>query len=192
MTNESSFKKYGQPIIVLVVICLVVTTALAAVYAVAAPIIAKNEKEAADKARTSLLAEADSFSLYDGELWASDDGKVEIEEVYVADNGAGMVLTVVTKSFGGGLTEMVGIDATGVITGVTVTKHADTPGVGDKAQAPEHLAQYEGKTEILSTAAKGSSQEGITYITGASVSSNAIHYGVYGAMQQFQLMGGVQ
>ena len=45
MKNNNTFKEYVAPILVLVVICLVVTAALAAVYGVANPIIIENDKK---------------------------------------------------------------------------------------------------------------------------------------------------
>ncbi len=187
--KNNTYKKYVAPIVVLVGICLVVTAALAFTYGVADPIIKANEKKAADEARQELLAEADGFKAYDGELYKSNDGKVEVAEYYIADNGAGAVVTVNTKSFGGTLVEMIGIDKDGKITGVKVTSHSDTPGLGTKAQAPSHLGQYKGLDKLESTSAKD--DPSINHVTGATVSSNAIHYGVYGALEQFK-MGGVQ
>ena len=190
MKNNDTFKKYVAPIIVLVGICLVITAALAATYGVAHPIIVENTKKAADKTRQELLKDADKFTEYDGKLVKSDDGKVEIKDCYIADNKVGVVVTVDTKSFGGTLTEMVGIDEKGEITGVKVTAHSDTPGLGTKAQAPSHLDQYKGLKELQSTSCKDDAQ--VKHITGATISSNAIHYGVYCALQQYQEMGGVQ
>ncbi len=188
MKNDTAFKKYAAPIIVLVGICLVISAALAATYSVANPIIIANAKAAADAARQELLPAADSFSNYDGDLWVSDDGKVEVQEVAVADNGSGMVMTVSTTSFGGELIEMVGIDAEGKLTGVKISSHGDTPGVGTKAMQEGHLSQYLGLSELTSSAAK--TDPAVNHVSGASVSSNGIHYGIYGALQQFQMMGG--
>ncbi len=190
MKNNNTFKEYVAPIVVLVAICLVITAALAATYGVTNPIIEKNAKDAADKARMELLSDADSFTEFDGELAVSDPGKVYAQECYIADNGSGMVVTVVTKSFGGLLTEMVGIDADGKITGVKVTAHGDTPGLGTKAHAEGHLAQYIGKSsdEITTTSAKA--EPAINHISGATISSNAVHYGVYCALEQYKIVGG--
>ena len=174
MKNNNTFKMYIAPVIVLVCICLVVTAALAATYGVTQPIIDKNTKASADAARQELLPDADSFTA----------------ECYVADNGSGMVVTVQSSSFGGLLTEMIGIDKDGAITGVQVTAHDDTPGLGTKAQTPEHLGQYVGLTELQSTSAKDDSS--VNYITGATISSNAVHYGVYCALEQYKALGGVQ
>ena len=191
MKNNNTFKMYIAPVIVLVCICLVVTAALAATYGVTQPIIDKNTKASADAARQELLPDADSFTAVDSsELVVLEEGKVFATECYVADNGSGMVVTVQSSSFGGLLTEMIGIDKDGAITGVQVTAHDDTPGLGTKAQTPEHLGQYVGLTELQSTSAKDDSS--VNYITGATISSNAVHYGVYSALEQYKALGGVQ
>lgn len=190
MKNNSTFSKYVAPIVVLVAICLVITAALAATYGVAKPIIDENAIKKANEARAELLPAADTFTEYTGELTVEEKDKVYVQDCYVADNGSGMVITVVTKSFGGALTEMIGIDSNGAITGVKVTDHADTPGLGTKAHDPKHLKQYQGLTELTSTSAKDDAS--VTHITGATISSNAVHYGIYCALDQYKAMGGVQ
>ena len=99
-----------------------------------------------------------------------------------------MVVTVKTKSFGGLLTEMIGLDADGNITGVKVTAHGDTPGLGTKAHDPGYLAQYAGLNSYTATSAKADA--GVTHVTGATVSSDAVHYGVCAALEQYKLVGG--
>jgi electron transport complex protein RnfG len=88
------------------------------------------------------------------------------------------------------LTAMIGIDKDGAITGVKVTDHADAPGVGTKAHDAGHLSQYEGLTELTSDQVKSDSS--VQHVTGASVSSGAIHKAVYCALAQFDAMGGVK
>ena len=190
MENKTSaFKEYISPILVLVIICFVTTFLLAFTYGVTAPIIAENTAKAASEARMELLPEGDSFSDAGADLYVLEEGKVYATEVYTADNGAGMVVTVKTNSYGGMLTAMVGINSNGEITGVKVTDHADTPGVGTKAHAAEHLSQYEGLTELGSDVVK--SDPSVQHVTGASVSSGAVHKAVYCALEQYKAMGGV-
>jgi electron transport complex protein RnfG len=190
MENKTSaFKEYISPILVLVIICFVTTFLLAFTYGVTAPIIAENTAKAASEARMELLPEGDNFSDAGADLFVLEEGKVYATEVYTADNGAGMVVTVKTNSYGGVLTAMVGINSNGEITGVKVTDHADTPGVGTKAHAAEHLSQYEGLTELGSDDVK--SDPSVQHVTGASVSSGAVHKAVYCALEQYKAMGGV-
>ena len=192
MENKTSaFKEYINPILVLVLICFVTTFLLAFTHSITAPIIKANAEKAASEARMELLPDADNFTDAGAELYVLEEKKVYATEVYTADNGAGMVVTVVTNSYGGALTAMVGIDKDGAVTGVKVTDHADTPGVGTKAQAEGHLAQYVGHTELGSDVIKAHADD-MVEVTGASVSSGAIHKAVYCALEQYKAMGGVK
>ena len=85
---------------------------------------------------------------------------------------------------------MVGVDNKGEVTGVEVTNHSDTPGLGTKDFEPSYLKQYKGLTKLNSTSVKDDGQ--IKYISGASVSGSAVHYGVYAALEQYKTMGGVK
>ena len=166
--KSNKFKEYIAPTLVLVVICLVITGALAYINSITAPIIEQNSIKAADEARAELLPSADSFTAYDGDLVVLEADKVFVTDCYIADNDTGMVVTVKSKSFGGLLTEMVGIDTDGAITGVKVTAHGDTPGLGTKAQDDTN----------------------VTHVSGATISSNAVHYGVCAALEQYKEVGG--
>ena len=111
-----------------------------------------------------------------------------MEDCYIANDG-GMVVTVKSASFGGLLTEMVGIDANGAITGVKVTAHNDTKGLGTKAHDSTYLEQYKGLTE-LANADSIKSDSAVTYISGATISSNGVYQGVCAALEQFKAVGG--
>ena len=188
MKNNKTFQDIIAPIVVLVAIAFVATAALAVTYGITKPIIDENTAKAADETRTLLLADADSFTAYDGDLVVVEEGKVFVTDCYVADNGAGMVATIQSKSFGGLLTMMVGIDADGAVTGISITDHADTPGLGTKDFEASHLDQYKGLTEVTQPIKKDAN---VKYISGATVSGNAVHQGVGAALQQFEAMGGV-
>ena len=180
--KSNKFREYIAPSLVLVVICLVITGALAYINSITAPIIEQNSIKAADEARAELLPSADSFTAYDGDLVVLEADKVFVTECYIADNDTGMVVTVKSKSFGGLLTEMVGI------TGVKVTAHADTPGLGTKAQEPSYLEQYVGLDSYSAFTAKDDTN--VTHVSGATISSNAVHYGVCAALEQYKEVGG--
>ncbi len=190
--ENSTFKEYIKPALVLVVICLVVSFALTQTYAITKPIIEQNAAKAADEARALVLPDGDSFTAYDGKL---NDG---ILDYYIADNKAGVAVTSTAKSFGGTIKVMVGIDAEGAITGVTVTAHSDTPGLGTKAMTVEYLSQYNGKTaaDVIPDMANIGQDNikknaNLDAITGATISSNGIYHSVQGALAQFEAAGGV-
>ena len=192
MENKSNaFSDFIKPILVLVAICFVTTFLLAFTYGVTAPIIAANTEAAASEARTILLEDAKGeFEDAGANLVEYEPGKVYVVDCYKATNGAGIVVTVKSNSYGGLLTAMVGINKDGNITGIKISDHADTPGVGTKAQDPAHLGQYIGKSELGSDNIKAHADD-VVEVTGASVSSGAIHKAVYCALKQFKEMGGV-
>lgn len=188
--ENSTFKEYIYPVLILTIIAFVVTLLLAITNNVTSGVIAAKALEEANATRQELLPDADSFTQQElTDTFSSSDGKATVTEYWTADNGSGVVETIVTSSFGGDLTMMVGIGSDGAITGVSVTDSSDTPGVGSKDADPDYLSQYQGLTELTSENVKGGD---ISYISGASVSGQAIHDGVYAALQAYAAMGGGQ
>ena len=121
--------KMMKPIIVLTVICLIASGALALTNSkTAGPIKKVNEK---------ILKEAEKEVLPDGK---------------------GKAVQGTAKSFGGDLTVMVGIGEDGKIIGVKVPEHADTPGLGTKAHDAEYLKQYAGISELKAAKIKEDKQ----------------------------------
>jgi electron transport complex protein RnfG len=188
--NDSKFNNFGKPIIVLVVICLVVTYALAVTYGITKPIIDENNLKASNETKAELLpeAEGDFKNVAQKDLVVLEENKVYVTEASVANNGAGAVITVDSNSYGGILTAMIGIDKDGAITKVKVTSADDTPGVGTKAQASSHLKQYHGLTKLGNIEIKDDPT--VQHVTGASISSEAIHKAVYCALKQYHKLGG--
>jgi Na+-translocating ferredoxin:NAD+ oxidoreductase subunit G len=183
--KNSNRNEMITPTLVLVLICLVITAALAVTYQVTKPIIEEINIKNANIARGEVLPEgAGGFSMMDVELVEG------VVDVYKADNGAGMTITVMDKGYGGKLTAIVGINPEGEITGLKVTKHSETPGLGTKAMAQEYLYQYVGKVAITRTNETGESQ--IDGITGATLTSNAIYRATETALAQYELIGGAK
>lgn len=188
-TKNNSFQEFVKPVLVLVIICFVVTLALAVTYGITKPIIDENTLKTANEARNELLPAAEGgFEEYTGNLYVLEEKKVYVSEVYTATNGSGIVATVLSNSYGGMLTAMVGVDKDGAITNVKITSHSDTAGVGTKAQTASHLGQYTGLKQLGNENIKSDST--VAYVSGASVSSGAIHKAVYAALEQFNSMGG--
>ena len=188
--NNSAFSNFVSPILVLVLICFVVTFALAMAYGVTKPIIDKNNLKESNKAKSELIPEAHGeFENYDGKLVVVQKNKIYATEASKAVNGSGVVVTVSSNSYGGALTAMVGIDNKGKITKVLVMSAQDTPGIGTKAQDPKHLEQYKGLNDLGSETIKDAKSK-VKHITGASISSQAIHEAVFCGLKQYKAMGG--
>lgn len=171
------------PTLVLFTICLVITAALAITYQVTKPIIEEINIKNANLARGEVMAQAEgAFSQVDMDL---NDGVVEL---YKADNNTGYVLTSLDKGFGGTMTIMVGLEDDGSITGVKVTAHSETPGLGTKAMTVDYLSQYNG--EISVTRSNETDKTQIDAVTGATVTSDAVFRAVEKSLEQFKQIGG--
>lgn len=127
------------------------------------------------KARTSVLEEATDFE----EMPVKGDEEFkEVSSVYkgiVGSETVGYTITLDTQAFSPNLKLTVGIDTEGVVTGVTVDSHEETPGLGDNATKPEFLAQFEhvdGPYVVVKapTGAKGE----VNAITGATITTEGI------------------
>ena len=167
----NNWNRIGKPIVVLSLICVIVTGALAATNEVTAPIITEATIAAENAARAEVLPEADSFSPVDG-----------VSAVYTADNGAGAVITASAKGYGGDVVIMVGINADGNIEAITVTQQEETKGIGSNVvDNPEYLAQYNG----LSAAEPLVLNEDVDARTSATVSSTAVINAVNAAIEAY-------
>lgn len=167
-------KEFVMPVVVLAVICLVVSAALAFTNDKTAPIIEENARKAAEAARTEMLPGADSFTeLRISELPSS------VSEAYKADNGAGYVIMLETKGYGGVISLICGIDGNGVITDCKALDHSETKGLGSKITDDDFRGQFAGKDSALS---------GVETISGASISSGAYINAIRDAFAAYEII----
>lgn len=160
------------PVIVLTVICMVITGALALTEQATTPIIQKAEAEAAEQAKKEVLPAADSFE----EL--STEGMPEsITSAFKAKNGEGAVFFMTVKGYGGKMNLICGIGSDGKIKGTKTLSHSETAGLGEKTAKREYQSQYDGKDESL---------EGVDHIAGATISSKAFKGAVEDAFKAFK------
>lgn len=117
-------KKNLSSVIVLTVICLVVSAALAAVNYVTAPIIEANNNAAANDALLVVMPDGGTFT----ELNMADYTlPATVTNVYEASNG-GYVIRLVTSGYSSGLTIMCGVSADGTVTGAVCLASGETLG----------------------------------------------------------------
>ena len=133
--------------------------ALALTYSVTNPIIQEANAAAAEAARQEVLPGSAGFEEVTGDF---GEGVVS---VYRATDGKGYVVTAETNGYGGNYQTVVGIDSEGKIVNLTVMEQNETPGLGTKTAERDHLDQYIGKDSSL---------EGVTAISGSTISSNAL------------------
>lgn len=167
-----------KPIVVLVVICLVASAALAGVNQVTAPIIAEQQQAAANEAYLVVLPDADGFEEI------TDFQTSNVQTVMKATNGAGWVIKASAKGYGGDVPVVVGFDAEGAIVGIQFLDNAESPGYGQKlvdgsAEGVAFVQQFVGMAEapVVGT--------NIDAISGATVSSKAAASAVTTAINCF-------
>lgn len=120
---------------------------------------------------------------YDGSL-SSD-----IRDIYtVRINGetVGYCVNVIGKGFGGDIDLMVGYQPDKSIRGVSIVSHGETPGVGSKVGNVTHLSQYNGLSGELTISKRGDAD--ITAISGATISSKAVHEAILRASEALALV----
>ena len=175
----SNWNKIFKPIVVLCVICIVMTGALAATNGVTAPIIEAATIAAQNAARTELLPEADSFTKVEGLAVEN------VVEAYTADNGTGTVVTSTSKGYGGTMTVMVAFTPEGTIKQIKVTEQGETQGIGSKVAGDASFwTRYEGleaKELVLGT--------DVDALSGATVSSKALTNAVNAAIAGYNAIG---
>lgn len=121
-------------------------------------------------------------------LAASADAESGLEAIYSASTG-GYAVEVTPTGFGGAIDMIVGIDAEGNVTGISVISHAETAGIGTKIAADKPnkngvgvLSQFIGRSAgegNLFTVNSGSNQ--VDAISGATVTTKAVTRGVNAA-----------
>ena len=169
-----------RPAIVLLLIAGVAAALLGAVSEITkAPIAAQEEKTLNDGMK-AVMPEAGSFELVETELTGT------ITAVYAADNG-GYVITTAPGGFGGAVNTMVGIGPDGVVTGLRVTGHSETPGLGAKSTEPAFYEQFTGVSGSVSVTKDGGQ---IVPITSSTITSRAVCAGAQEALDWFAANGG--
>ena len=185
---------------ILMVICAIVAALLGVVNGVTADKIAAIQ---AQKLQASLQvvfpgAEFTEVEVTDdlSALAASPNAESGLEAIYAASTG-GYAVEVTPTGFGGSIDMIVGIDADGNVTGVSVISHAETAGIGTKIVADKPnkngvgvLTQFIGRGAgegNLFTVNSGSNE--VDAISGATVTTKAITRGVNAASLVAEQLG---
>ena len=131
-----------------------------------------------------VLPDADSF----GEVTTLDSGISYCIATDKDGKQAGYVFTAGAKGYGGTVSVMVGMDNEGVITGIEILSHSETPGLGMNATTPEFKGQYADKLvdSFVVNKAGASADNEISAISGATITSNAVTDAVNAAIEYFK------
>lgn len=154
---------------ILGITCLAATLVLAFTYEITKPKIDEQMRREESAALKTILPEADSFN-------AKKAGDIEYFEALKGGVLAGYCIKVTGSGYGGYMRIIVGIDPGGIIKGVRILEHQETPGLGSKVnevrqgeKGPYFLEQFKGKSAKTVAVRKN-----IDAITGATISSMAV------------------
>lgn len=186
--------------VTLFVTCVVVAACLGGVNAITQEKIEAINKEKTEIAMKAVVADPDNTSFSD-KLTLTDEmvaaaGSVTLDSVYEAQVGgqpAGYAIKVVSSGSQGKIEMMVGVDAEGTVTGVSIVKNSETSGIGSKvmtnmptANGIGVLSQFEGKSAADGTLTVGAN---VDAISGATVSTRGVTNGVNAALAVAGVLG---
>jgi len=152
-------KDFVAPILVLSLICLVISGALAMMDSVTSPMIGAAAAERTELAMASIIPEATGFERLDNEGFPR-----VIKEVYRTENNVGYIFIVAVNGFSGDIRIICGVDPGGSIISTSTLQHTETKGIGTILDEPAFLGQFDGKDSRL---------EGVSTVTGATISTKA-------------------
>ena len=88
--------------------------------------------------------------------------------------------------YSGAIEIMVGVDPQGVVTGVAILHHAETPGLGDRIATPAWLAQFRGRGLDDTDWRVKKDGGGFDQLTGATISPRAVVRAVRDGLEFFR------
>jgi len=169
-------KDFVMPILVLSLICLVISGALAFTDSVTRPVIAEAAALRTESVRLEIIPQATGFEII------KMDGLPEtVVGVYRTVNDAGYIFMVVSSGYGGDIHLICGVNMDGKIIHCTTLAHSETQGMGSRITEREYEDQYIGMSGDL---------DEISAVSGATISSQAYVNGIKDALTAFELVKG--
>jgi electron transport complex protein RnfG len=161
---------------------------LAFVYTGTSAIIEQRQVADLQAAQKEIFPDADTFEpITDIE---SPDASVTIQNAYKAIRGGepvGVVLRLSRASYGGPIIILTGVSVDGIITGVKIMEHSDTPGLGANAASPSYFVDRDNKITFYGQFAGKSVHEpfevkgDVAAITASTITSRAVALAVKAA-----------
>lgn len=181
--------------VTLLVTCVVVAAALGGVDAITKDKIAAINWENTVTAMKAVVADpdntdfSDAMENTDAMVTAATNAGATLDSVYevlVGGENAGYAIKVVASGSQGSIEMMVGVDANGAVTGVSIVDNSETAGIGSKVMSNEALSNGTGVLDqfIGKSAADGTLTVGtnVDAISGATVSTKGVTTGVNAAL----------
>lgn len=167
-------KEYRKLILTLCALTAAAALLLSVVNALtAAPIAARLET----KRRTAMEVVAPGATVFSQVKF--DPARVtDMYAAYQGEKLLGYCVELNADGFTGPIDMLVGVSATGKVTGVSILKHTETPGMGDNADSEAFLGQFVGRSGNIPVG-----RDGVDAVSGATVTSKAVARGVSNALE---------
>lgn len=175
----------------LAVVTIIAGLLLGGTYVLTKDPIEQQTIQANTLARQEVLSAASEFEEVEtGDL--SEGEYASIDEVYLgkdaSGNTVGATIKMNVKGFNPNIELTVGIQSDGTVSGIKISSHEETPGLGAKATEAAFSDQYKGKPAdgSISVIKNGTPADSeIVAITGATITSNGVTSAVNLAAQYY-------
>ena len=176
--SKSSGQSMTRLITVLFAITAITALLLGLVDYITADTIAANTKKKTDTAMSAVLEASSYVPVQD---YSDPGGLVTAVYTALSEDGStlGHVVEAAPTGFGGAISMVVGIDAEGSVSGISIVKMTETSGLGANAKNTSFREQYVGKSGTLAVSKDGGEIEALT---GATITSRAVTNGVNAAL----------
>ena len=172
-------KEFVMPVLVLALLCLLVSGALAFGNRLTAPVIEEAAAQRMEAAIRDIMPRADEFVLLEAEGLPNT-----VTGVYRTTNNVGFIFMITTSGYGGEIKLICGVDPAGKIIKTAVLAQTETRGLGTPVFEEGHAGQYRGKDR--------NSIESVQAISGATISSKAFKKGIRDSLEAFDIVKGVK
>jgi len=161
------------PVLVLFVICLLTTFALALTNEITAPIIEAQRRSAVEVVEFAGMPDPESFIAFVDERLPA-----QVSEAFMMPDKSYFVIMTRTRGFSGRVTFFVGMDSDGSFTGIMMGENSETPGIGSRVAAGSYLEQYFGQSD----------PRAVDAVSGATVTTRALWAALETSNEAFELM----
>ena len=171
-------KDFVMPILVLTVICLIVTGILAVANNFTEPVISAAKEQKADAAKLEVLPEAAGFEAVE-----IDGLPSTVTEAYKTTNNVGYIFMLTVPGYGGDIKMICAISEGGALIDGKTLEHSETTGIGSRIDSADFLDQFKGNDGEMN---------GVSAISGATISSSAYISGIRDAFAAFDMIKGAR
>ncbi len=175
-----------KPTVILSLICLIISAALAVTNSFTSAKIAELEKQQSVEAMKQVFD--DEGAVFTASVTELDGVEYEYNTVQVNGETIGYVFTVSSNGYGGAVKVMTGIETDGSVHKISVLSADDeTPGLGQNALSKKEFSeQFVGKSGAISY----DKNKDVDALTGATITTNAVIRDVNTALELFQKVKG--